>query len=211
MDEWVIDPGRVNRTLVCHDRQGGNMEVDFTAFAEDCILTGRMWLVGDRLTDFLGEQAAGFEIGDVTILPLDDGRRLQVPSMEIAPADLLAVTTTGPRGNAGRRIRTRPHPIRAKAGPYSILGYLHAAPTADRMAVARRRALVPLTSAVIRYGVAGSDVEQAIDGLLLNRDRIDWLQPATDDELKLSKRVELGAKIDPQAKDMTTHIYLPRI
>ena len=178
------------------------MRVPFTAFAEDSIIRGELVLEGDRLSDFI-PQDGPFGIQQVTVEALDDGRILTVDSASIARDDLVAITGSGPRGNAARRVRTRPHPARAQAGPYEIVGYIHAPPSAHPFNGVLRRRVLPVTSAVIRYRVAGRALEQACDALLVNPTKIAWLKEATAEELRLSKGLEIPYKIDPHAKDMT--------
>jgi hypothetical protein len=178
------------------------MRIAFTAFAEDSVIRGELLLDGDRLSDFI-PQDGPFEIEHVTLEALDDGRRIDVASTSIARSDLIAITASGPRGNKARRVRTRPHPVRAQAGPYEIVGYVHAAPSAHPFSGVLRRRVLPVTSALIRYRISGQPVEQEHDALLVNPDRIEWLQPATDEELGVGKALELAQKIDPRAKDYT--------
>lgn len=126
------------------------MRIEFTAFTEDAVLRGELLLVGDRLSDFI-MQDGPFEIEHVTLEALDDGRLVSVPSTLVARSDLIAIAGAGPRGNAARRIRTRPYPARAEAGPYEIVGYVHAPPSAHPLSGVLRRPVLPITSAVVRY------------------------------------------------------------
>jgi hypothetical protein len=178
------------------------MRVQFTAFADDSIIRGELLLEGDRLSDFI-PQDGPFVIERVTVEALDDARTLQVESASIARDDLVAIAGSGPRGNKARRVRTRPHPARAQAGPYEIVGYVHAPPSAHPFSGVMRRRVLPVTSAVIRYRIGGRRVEQVHDALLLNPTKIDWLKPATDEELGLSRALDIPHKVDPRAKDMT--------
>jgi len=178
------------------------MRIEFHAYADDCTIRGTVTLASDRLTDLLSG-AGEFAIEGVTFQALDDGRVLEVSSTTLDRGDLCAVTATGPRGNSQRRLRTRLQPIRAKVGPYTIVGYLHAPPTADPVVIALRRAIVPLTAASIEYELLGRRVEEVHDGLLLSREKIDWLEAATDQDVRLPRDVDLPILVDPGAKDMT--------
>jgi hypothetical protein len=178
------------------------MRIAFTAYAEDSVIRGELVLDGDRLSDFIPLEGP-FEIERVTLEALDDGRSLDVAATSIARSDLIAITGSGPRGNKARRIRTRPHPARAQAGPYEIVGYVHAPPSAHPFSGVLRRRVLPVTSALIRYRMGGQMVEQEHDALLVNPERIDWLEPATDAELGVAKALELPYKVDPRAKDYT--------
>ena len=178
------------------------MRVPFTAFAVDAIIRGELALEGDRLSDFI-PQDGPFDIHQVTVEALDDGRTVTVESTSISRDDIVAITGSGPRGNAARRVRTRPHPARAQAGPYEIVGYVHAPPSAHPFNGVLRRRVLPVTSAVIRYRVAGRVAEQTFDALLVNPTKVTWLKEATAEELRLSKGLEIPYKIEPHAKDMT--------
>jgi hypothetical protein len=178
------------------------MRIAFTAFAEDSIMRGELALDGDRLSDFI-PQDGPFQIEHVTLEALDDGRSIEIPAATIARSDLIAITGSGPRGDKARRVRTRPHPARVQAGPYEIVGYVHATPSAHPFSGVLRRRVLPMTSAVIRYRMGGQPAEHEVDALLVNPERIDWLKAATDEELGVGKTLELANKIDPHAKDLT--------
>ena len=178
------------------------MRVPFTAYAEDSIIHGELLLEGDRLSDFIGQDGP-LQIENVTVEALDDGRIIEVASAVIARSDLVAITGSGPRGNAGRRVRTRPHPARAKAGPYEVVGYVHAVPSGHPFNGVLRRRVLPATSAVIRYQVAGRQYESSYDALLLNTTKIDWVEAASDEDVRLGKSLDIQTKLDPRAKDMT--------
>ena len=183
------------------------MRISFTAYAEDALIGGELLLQGDRLSDFI-PQDGPFDIEQVTLVALDDGRRVSVAATTIARADLVAITGSGPRGNAARRVRTRPHAARAQAGPYEIIGYVHATPSAHPFGGVLRRRVLPMTSAVIRYRIAGRVVQEEHDALLLNPERIDWLESATDEEIGVGRTLELPQKLDSHAKDMTGELAL---
>ena len=178
------------------------MSIHIRAFAEDAILTGDLSLSADRLTDFL-ELETSFDVLNVKLQALEDARHVDVGTAAILRNEILAVETSGPRGATDRRLRTRVHPMQAQCGPYYIVGYVHALPTAGPFAGAHRRQILPMTSTVVRYIMAGQLVEEVSEGLLLNRDRIDWLKPATGADLQLSDGIELAASLDPLAKDRT--------
>jgi hypothetical protein len=65
-----------------------------------------------------------------------------------------------------------------------------------------------MTSTVIRYRVGGHPVEQEHDALLLNPERIDWLEAATDEDLGVGEALELSYKVDPHAKDLTGELVV---
>ena len=183
------------------------MRISFTAFAEDAVIRGELVLEGDRLSDFIPQEGP-FEIERVTLEALDDGRIVEIPAASVARSDLIVITGSGPRGNKARRVRTRPHPARAQAGPYEIVGYVHAAPSAHPFNGVLRRRVLPMTSAVIRYRMANAIHQSEHDALLINPERIDWLEPATDEELGIGKTLELASKLDPRAKDYTGELSI---
>jgi len=181
------------------------MRIKFTAFAEDAVIRGDLVLEGDRLSDFIPQEGP-FEIERVTLEALADGRQVSAVAATIARSDLIAITGSGPRGDKARRIRTRPHPARAQAGPYEIVGYVHATPSAHPFSGVLRRRVLPMTSAVIRYRIGDRIVEQEYEALLVNPERMEWLEAATDEELGLAAALEVDYKVDPRAKDMTGEV-----
>ena len=178
------------------------MRIDFTAFTEDAVLRGELLLVGDRLSDFI-TQDGPFEIERVTLEALEDGRIVSTPAAMVERSDLIAIAGAGPRGNAARRIRTRPHAARAQAGPYEIVGYVHAPPSGHPIRGILRRPILPVTTAVVRYRIGDREVEHALEALLLNPSRIEWLAAATDEDLRVGKTLDLPGTADQRSKDMT--------
>jgi hypothetical protein len=178
------------------------MRLAFTAYTLDSIIQGELILQGDRLSDFLAQNGP-FEIENVTLEALDDGRRVDIAVAAIARSDLVAITASGPRGNAARRVRTRPHAAHLQAGPYEIVGYVHAPPSAHPFTGVHRRQVLPVTSALIRYEVAGQQFESTYDALLVSATAIEWLQSANDVDVRLGKALAIPSKLDPHAKDMT--------
>jgi len=178
------------------------MRVPFTAFAEDSIIHGEVLLEGERLSDFI-PQDGPFQVEQVVLEALEDGRRVETASAALARSDLVAITGSGQRGNAARRVRTRLHAARVQAGPYEIVGYVHAPTTGHPFSGVLRRRVLPVTTAVIRYVVAGRRYESAYDVLLVNPTKIDWLAAANDEDMRLSKSLDIPYKFDPHAKDLT--------
>jgi len=183
------------------------MRVSFTAFADDSIIRGELRLEGDRLSDFIAQDGR-FDIERVTVEALDDGRLVTVESAKIARDDLLAITASGPRGNPARRIRTRPHPTRMQVGPYEVVGYLHAPPSGHPYTGVLRRPVLPATSVVIRFQMGGRTVEVGYDAVLFNPSKIDWLEAASDADVRLSDDLEIPRKLDPHAKDKTGELFV---
>lgn len=175
------------------------MHVPLTAYAEDCTLTGELALDADRLSDFLASTVE-FQVGNVTIRALDDGRVVEAASAAILRDDLCAVLASEPRGRADLRIWTRQYPVMARVGPYQVRGYLHAPPTIDPLKMTSRRPILALTSARIVYAEAGAQIELESEAVLLNSARIELLEAATFED------VDGGSHIDDtnvQGEDST--------
>jgi len=177
------------------------MRVEFTAFADDSIIDGSLTCETERLSDYLAADPE-FEIHDVVLVALDDGRTLRVDQATVSKTDFAAITSNGPRGNKALRTRTRPFPVRTRLGPYDIAGYLHLPPSAHAFTGVVRRSIVPLTSATIRYDLGSQRVERSCDALLLNGDRVAWVAPATNRDLGISDALDVPARF-PRPKDMT--------
>jgi hypothetical protein len=178
------------------------VRIEFMAFADDCVIEAKLVLEANRLSDFVAQSAA-FEIHDVVVIALDDGRTLTTSAVNASRHDFAAIAAAGPRGNSARRLQTRRHLVRMRVGPYDILGYLHTPPSAYRFSGAVRRSVVPLTSARLRYRVGFKDVERNFDALLLNGDRIGWVEEATNADLTTGPVPQAPASFRRSAKDMT--------
>lgn len=151
-------------------------EVKFSAYAEDCRVSGLVLLDAERLTDMLNGHTE-LELVDVVVESLVDGTTSRMPEFTVHRDELLVVEATGPRGNPGRWARAHRHPLAVKLGPYELRGLVHLAPGADTLdAVRRRRPMVPLTGASISYEVAGATVLQRDRALIFNRDCADWIR-----------------------------------
>ena len=99
-------------------------EVEFAGYAEDCQIFGFLRLDAERLSDALNAHQQ-VRLVDVLLVALQDGRSIPAQELWVAREELLAVRASGPRGNPGRRSRTRPYPVMLQSGPYQIHGYLH--------------------------------------------------------------------------------------
>jgi hypothetical protein len=178
------------------------MQIPFTAYADDCTVSGEIALQTDRLSDFLAATEE-FDVDTARFRSLDDGHVVEAESASIFRDDLCFVVATGPRGRVERRLWTRQHPVRARIGPYVVLGYLHAPPTIDPLKNTDRRPILALTSSIVEYAQAGAMIRDEAETILLNSSRIDVLEAASEEDLGLSREVELTTSIDPRAKDMT--------
>ena len=159
-------------------------EVDFVAYGEDCLLSGRARLDADRLTDMLNDHDE-YALTDVTVHGLDGSEPVVVSEIVVPRDEIFLVHASGPRGDAGRRSHTTLQLLALKAGPYGIRGYFHAFPGADPVvALRRRKAMVPLTDARIEYLFHGRKLETRVDTLIVNREQMDWVQAVLPGELE---------------------------
>jgi hypothetical protein len=152
----------------------------FEGFAEDCTITGKVTMFGERLTDFLNGQER-FRLHHVVCHSLADGHEASVDSLSVLRSELLCVVATGPRGSEKQRISLSTARLQAQIGPYLVLGRLHTAPGSDVMStVLRREPMIPLTSATIAYEQAGNIVARDLPTIILNRMQVDWITPTSD-------------------------------
>jgi hypothetical protein len=178
------------------------MQIPFTAFAEDCTLRGEIALGSDRLADLLASTTE-YQVDHAEFRALDDGRIVEEASAAILRDDLCIVIASGPRGREERRLWTRQHPVRARVGPYVVLGYLHAPPTVDPLRTTDRRPIVALTECVVGYTGSEGPIWVEADVVLLNTGKIDVLETAEAEDIGLAAHVLLPRVRDANAKDMT--------
>jgi hypothetical protein len=177
-------------------------EIEFVAYAEDCTLSGRLALAGDRLSDLLNANERLLLI-DVLVADLAGGDAIEVHELQIRRDELLLVHATGPRGHVQRRTRTRQHPIVARLGPYEVHGYIHALPGSDPIAGLRRRGpMVALTDAVIRFTVGSVEQARRVSAVMINRELADWVAPGVVETDQLPA-LDLPAVMGPLVKDFT--------
>jgi hypothetical protein len=184
------------------DEGSVEMQIPFSAYADDCTVSGQLAIRTDRLSDFLSATEE-YEIASPSFQALDDGRTVTAESCAIGRDDLCVVLATGPRGRLERRLWTRQYPVRARVGPYVVLGYLHAPPTIDPLRTRDRRPIVALTDCIIEYADRGATVRMEAEAALVNSARIEHLEPATDEDLKLARSVEILMARDERTKDLT--------
>jgi hypothetical protein len=151
-------------------------QVAFVAYGEDCILSGEAVLDADRLTDMLNAHDE-YLLAGVTVERFDDGAPLEVAEIVVPRDEIFLVHATGPRGDKARRHRTMPQHLAIKMGPYQVRGFFHALPGADPVvALRRRKAMVPLTDALIEYSFHGERRATHVDTVIVNREQIDWVE-----------------------------------
>jgi hypothetical protein len=155
--------------------------VEFVAYAEDCVLYGRVRLAAERLTDMLNTHDE-FDLVDVMVERLDGQGAIEVKEVLVRRDELLLVHATGPRGNLARRTRTREHPLAVRIGPYDVRGSLHASPGHDPlMTIIRRKPMVPMTEAWIEYLAGGERRRRRVGALIVNCEQIDTVAHAVDE------------------------------
>jgi hypothetical protein len=180
--------------------------VEFVAYAEDCVLSGRVRLAAERLTDMLNGHDE-YELVDVMVERLDTEAAVEVTEIVVRRDVLLLVHATGPRGSQARRRRTRPHPLAMQLGPYHVRGYLHALPGTDPLhAIRRRTIMVPLTEASIEFTIGGVSERRDVGTVVINRELIDWVATALEQEVTMPD-LPLETKTGPLLKDFTGNIF----
>jgi hypothetical protein len=178
------------------------MQIPFTAYADDCTVSGELALQFDRLSDFLAATTE-FQIASPEFRALDDGRTVSAESCEIGRDDLCVVLATGPRGRVERRLWTRQHPVRVRVGPYTVIGYLHSPPTIDPFRTTDRRPIVALTACVVGVPEGDGTAWTEAESVLINTSKIDHLETASPEDIGLAQSLDHRAAMDPGAKDMT--------
>ena len=172
------------------------MRIPFSAYAADCTVTAEIELKADRLSDFLAT-TEGFEVDRAAFQALDDGRVVEADGTTILLDDLCIVAATGPRGRPERRLWTRQHPARARIGPYTVYGYLHAAPTIDPFRSAERRSIVAFSSSVVEYDLGGAAIRDSAEAVLINRAKVDALEPVSEAEMGPMLRAAPAIAVGP--------------
>ena len=185
-----------------HQPTVAEMQIPFSAYADDCTVSGELALPTDRLSDFLAATTE-FQVASPEFRALDDGRSVSAESCEIERDDLCVIQATGPRGRAERRLWTRQHPVRMRVGPYTVIGYLHSPPTIDPFRTTDRRAIVALTSAVVGIPEGGGTTWVEAESILINTSKIDHLETASEEDIGLAQSLDHRTALDPAAKDMT--------
>jgi hypothetical protein len=152
-------------------------EVDFVAYGEDCILSGRAVLDSDRLSDMLNTHEE-YLVSGLSVERFDSDTPFELDDEIAIPRDeIYLVHATGPRGDAARRHRTMPQHLAIKMGPYKVRGFFHALPGADPVvAFRRRKVMVPLTNGRIEYTFRGERRETTVETVIVNREQIDWVE-----------------------------------
>ncbi len=156
-------------------------EIDFVAYAQDCVLSGRLRMDDVRLSDMLNAQTE-YVLTDVSVERLDGGPSMTVDKLTVARDEVYIVHASGPRGDVSRRHRTAPQHVALNMGPYQVRGFFHALPGTDpATSIRRRKAMVPLTNARIEYEIDIDHCEVRVAALIVNRELMDWLREVEPD------------------------------
>ncbi|HSL77357.1 MAG TPA: hypothetical protein VK867_10440 [Candidatus Limnocylindrales bacterium] len=159
--------------------------VDFVAYADDCMLSGRIRLRADRLTDMLNDHEE-LHLVDVLVQSVVERESVEVREVVVPRDELLLVHATGPRGDLTRRTRTRLTHVALTVDRYRVRGYLHAAPFIDALSALHRRSpMVPLTDAVIDYPIGDEWHRQRVSTLIVNRSAIDTIVETPDHDVSV--------------------------
>lgn len=168
--------------------------IDFVAYAEDCVLSGRVRLSAERMTDLLNENDA-IQLRDVIVHRLEDAGSIEAREVVIHRDEILFVHAAGPRGVVGRRRRTLMHPLAMQLGPYLVRGYLHALPGSPPLVALRGRpTMVPLTDAWIEYDDGARHHRHRVGAIVINREQIDWIGHAMEGDMEM--RPSFGGGFD---------------
>lgn len=180
-------------------------EIEFAAFGEDFLLSGRLRLSAERLTDMLNEHDE-YQLLDVMVERLDGQPPMEVSEVVVHRDEIMLVQATGPRGSQGRRQRTRQHPLDLQVGPYHVQGFLHALPGSDPInSMRRRKAMVPLTDAWIEFAVNNIRQHRPVGTLLVNREQLDWVKGVVEDQIA-PPELPMVKGTGPMVKDFTGDI-----
>jgi hypothetical protein len=165
--------------------------VDFVAYGEDCILSGRAVLDADRLSDMLNAHDE-YLLSGLSVDRFDGQSPFQLDDEIAIPRDeIYLVHASGPRGDAARRHRTTPQHLAINMGPYKVRGFFHSLPGADPVvAFRRRKAMVPLTDAQIEFTWHGERREIQVGTLIVNREQIDWVQVMQPSQVEFPERAK---------------------
>ena len=102
-------------------------QIDFVGYSEDCTVEGRVDLECPRLADMLNDQPT-IVVHDAVLVSTADGHSTTFNELEVGRDELGVVVVSGPRGDPGRRLATRPNEVTMKVGPYIAAARPRSAP-----------------------------------------------------------------------------------
>jgi len=181
--------------------------VEFVAFSEDCRLSGYVELAASRLTDMLNAHET-YDLVDVLITPLDERSPVEIRTLEVARDELIAVYLAGPRGDSGRRQRTRQFPLAFGIGSFLATGYVHALPGSDPVQWVRRRPpMIPLTDGWLEHPQGRGRARVRAGALVVNREQADWIAQVEDEQVELPE-LSLPTEKSLLLKDFTGQVLI---
>ena len=125
---------------------------EFVGYALDCEIHALVSLDDVqtvRWSDLLSA-CTEIQLREALLVGLEDGEPREVGDLVVARNELVAAWASPFRGSAERRVRTRAERVTFASGPYRVVGFLHALPTADAFVTFEKRAsMVPLSEATI--------------------------------------------------------------
>ena len=175
-----------------------------TAYASDCVVTAHLVVPEGRLSDFLN-RSDSLSLYDVTVQAHEDGRTLEVATVEVGLDEIFAIEATAIDGVARKRLRTLAFRMELDLGPYHMLGYIHARPGVQPYAaLTQRKRFLPLTAARIAYPIGQHFELRAVETLIVNGRLVDSIRPQ-DSETEWEKVLGLPTKADERGE------YLSRL
>jgi hypothetical protein len=157
--------------------------IEFVAYTREFLVAALLAMRADRMTDLLNA-VDELELHDTLVQWLHDGALRGAETLSIERVALVAVKANAPRGNPARRHPTGRVSVAAGCGPLLMHGDLHVRRGGDARAdLGRRPPMIPLTDATIRFSLGGKHRVDHAETLIVNRDVVDWMQPATDEDL----------------------------
>jgi hypothetical protein len=151
------------------------MQEPLVAYAEDCVVRGRVELADGRLSDAVNDLDL-ITFHEASLEALEDGRVVRVGELEVERRDLHVIEVRGRRGDPSRRLRTVEERVVLEVGPFVVTGNLHRPPNTQPLAsLSRWTRFVPVTDAVLQVGRDAPGRHEEV--VLVNRDRIAKSEP----------------------------------
>ncbi len=175
-------------------------------YSGDCVVRGVIDLPSDtRLTDFLNDAPRIF-VTRARLFALEDGHAVEAGNIDLTIDELFAIEAPPGPSNPRQRIRTKSERVQFELGPYEILGHVHSPTAGDPVAaMARRKAMVPLTAATIALTYAGRQHLRDVAVLIFNRELATVVEGIQYERGKLDEMHV--TTVDSRAKDYTSVIY----
>jgi hypothetical protein len=161
------------------------MRIDFRGYAGDCTILGQIETDSARLSDAL-DRADEVVIHDATLHSLAGEQAMYTGEMVLKRDDLFAIEAlTPPPGNDQRRVRMVRHALRARLGPYTCFGELHALPGVPPLrTLLVRRTMIPLTNCLVHFRRGGQDEFRRAPLMIHNGRLIEHVELATAEQLE---------------------------